>query len=120
MQITLDFNMEALLAAKRAKELGLTQFEIALALAASQSQVSRVLSGKSRRRSKLLDKVCKYVFLVKPTEHPEPQTNADLMAALSAVWDGTIEHAEALALVIRSLSSLSRAQAPGRFKVARR
>lgn len=101
-----NFNAEALLAAKRAKALGLTQFDIASALSASQSQVSRVLSGKSRRRSKLLDGVCKYVFSVSPGEIQEPRNNADLMAALTAVWDGTDEHALALALVIRSLGSL--------------
>lgn len=117
MQDGLDFNAQALLAAKRAKELGLTQAQIASALSASQSQVSRVLSGNSRRHSKLLDGVCKYVFSVSRGEAQEPRRNADLMAALSAVWDGTDEHARALALVIRSLGALhpgSRARhAPG-------
>lgn len=117
MQDISDFNVEALLAAKRAKELGLTQFQLASAMGASQSQVSRVLSGRARRRSKLLDRVCKYVFSVELGERPRPQTNLELMTALSAVWDGTAEHAQALALVIRSLSSLNRVPATGRFKV---
>ncbi len=106
MRDGLDFNAQALLAAKRAKELGLTQAHIASALSASQSQVSRVLSGNSRRYSKLLDGVCKYVFSMSPGKVQDPRSNADLMAALSAVWDGTDEHARALALVIRSLGAL--------------
>lgn len=114
MQDGLDFNAQALLAAKRAKELGLTQEHIASALSASQSQVSRVLSGNSRRRSKLLDGVCKYVFSVSLGEAQEPRSNADLMAALSAVWDGSEEHARALALVIRSLGALHPGSRGGR------
>ena len=106
MQNRLDFNAQARLAAKRAKELGLTQSRIAAALSASQSQVSRVLSGNSRRHSKLLDGVCKYVFSMSSGKVQEPRSNTDLMAALSAVWDGTDEHAQALALVIRSLGAL--------------
>jgi transcriptional regulator with XRE-family HTH domain len=102
------FNAEAQLAAKRAKEIGLTQTDISRALSASQSQVSRVLSGRSARRSKLLDRVCNYVFSITSSIQPDPQTNEELMSAVAAVWDGSSEHAQALALVIRSLGSLSR------------
>lgn len=106
MTVMADFNAEALLAAKRAKELGLSQISIAAAVSASQSQVSRVLSGRSRRRSKLLTAVCKYVFLSSRRHEARPEKSPALMAALSEVWDGTDEHAQALSLVIRSLGSL--------------
>lgn len=57
-----DFNAMARQAAARAKQLGMTQEAIANALGASQSQVSRVLSGHAKRHSKLLGAACKYVF----------------------------------------------------------
>lgn len=106
-----DFNTEARLAATRAKQRGLTQEHIAQAIGASQSQVSRVLSGRSKRRSKLLDSVCKYVFSSgrSSTRGAPP---AELTEALRTVWDGTPEHAHALALVIRSLGALG-VNAPG-------
>jgi transcriptional regulator with XRE-family HTH domain len=96
---------EALLAASRAREVGLTQAEIADALNASQSQVSRVLAGRSKRRSRLFDEVCKYVFSVRDGALPSVPP-AELTEALGSIWDGTPEHAKALALVIRSLGAL--------------
>jgi transcriptional regulator with XRE-family HTH domain len=98
---------EAALVAEHAKTVGLTQQHIAEAVGASQSQVSRILSGGGLRRSKLFERVCKYVFSV-TTDPPTaaPERSPALMAALGDVWDGTPGHAEALALVIRSLGAL--------------
>lgn len=115
-----EFNAEALLAAKRAKDLGLTQAEIASTLSVSQSQVSRVLSGKSARHSKVLNRLCNYVFSLTSTRQPDPQTSEELMSAVAEVWDGTSEHAQALALVIRSLGSLNRPVTTHRHKTERR
>lgn len=99
---------EATAAARLAKKHGLTQREIALQLGASQSQVSRVLAGGACRRSRLFDEVCKYVNSVSPTSRPiSPNTSSELMTALAEVWDGSHQHAKALALVIRSLGVLS-------------
>lgn len=98
---------ESALVAKRARELGLTQSLIATQVNASQSQVSRILSGTSRRRSKLFDSVCKYVLSVgQRPAHEAIAESKELNEALAAVWDGTLEHAQALALVIRSLGAL--------------
>lgn len=74
------------------------------------------MSGQSKRQSKLLKRVCEYVFYSTQTERPHPQSSPELMAALSTVWDGTSQHAQALALVIRSLSSLAPSTAPDRSK----
>jgi len=105
MTYTAALRAEALLAASRAREIGLTQAEIADALGASQSQVSRVLAGNAKRRSRLFDEVCRYVFSVR--ERASPSTPpAELTEALDAIWDGTPEHAKALTLVIRSLGAL--------------
>lgn len=98
---------EADLMSKRARALGLTQSIIAEHLNASQSQISRILSGTSKRRSKLFDAVYNYVFSA--GIHPSPDSishSKELNDALAAVWDGTPEHARALALVIRSLGVL--------------
>jgi len=95
---------EAQLIAAKAKGLSLSQTDIARATGASQSQVSRVLAGAGKRRSKLFDKVCKYVnSAAMPAGSTSKAGAAELERALSEVWDGTEAHAEALALVIRSL-----------------
>ena len=100
-----DLAVEASLARQRAADMGLTQAAIAAAVGASQSQVSRVLSGVGTRRSRLFDEVCKYVFLA-GRARPAVSESAELTAALEAVWDGSDSHAKALALVIRSLGAL--------------
>lgn len=98
---------EALLAAQEARKRGLTQTDIAKAVGASQSQVSRLLAGHCQRRSKLLTRVCEYVFYTQKPTGVIPQQSPVLMEALATVWDGTPQHAQALALVIRSLGGLS-------------
>lgn len=90
-----------------AKARHITQFEIAKSIGASQSQVSRVLSGTSNKRSKLIDKICKYVNNATAVVSIESvRRNEELMAALAATWDGTPKHSQALATVIRSLRVL--------------
>jgi transcriptional regulator with XRE-family HTH domain len=91
-----------------AKSKRMTQAQIAIAIGASQSQVSRVLSGYSRKRSRLTNKICNYVKNLTPVVSIESvRLNEELMAALAATWDGTPKHSEALATVIRSLRVLS-------------
>lgn len=106
---------EALSAANAASRAGLNQNEIALAIGASQSQVSRILSGKSLRRSKTFEKICIYAFeslgKVEAKTRPSAATNHHLITALDAVWDGSDQHAKALALVIHSLGGLNRGKA---------
>lgn len=86
----------------------ITQNEISKAIGASQSQVSRVLSGESIKRSKLKDEVCKYVNRAAQTVSIESvRRNDELMAAWAATWDGTPQNSAALAAVIRSLRVLT-------------
>lgn len=90
-----------------AKARHITQVEIAKSIGASQSQVSRVLSGTSNKRSKLFDKICNYVHSATTIVSIDSvRRNEELMAALAATWDGTPKHSEALATVIRSLRVL--------------
>ncbi len=107
MKSDLSLRVEARLAAKKARDLGVSQMEIAAAIGASQSQVSRILCGTSRRRSRLFDDVCKYVFFVE-SKRRKYSLSGELTEALADVWDGTHGHAKALALVIRSLGGLGR------------
>jgi transcriptional regulator with XRE-family HTH domain len=105
-----DIALEAHIATQKANEIGLTQWDIASAVGASQSQVSRVLSGQSKRRSRLFDEVCKYVFIYSTRSTNASLSCPELDDAVKAVWDGTPQHAKALALVIRSLAGLHRGE----------
>lgn len=115
---------EALAAAQAAHSAGLSQQEIALALGASQPQVSRILAGKSTRRTRLFEAVCMYAYeaqaKVQKGTKPPARSCSTLLDALDAVWDGTDRHAKALAQVIRSLGSLNSAPAhPPRLQTRR-
>lgn len=96
-------------AAEHAKRVGMGQVEIAKATGASQSQVSRVFSGRTSARSKLAKDICTYVLRnASKDDRAAVRSNEDLLDALAEVWDGTPAHARSLAVVIRSLALLSR------------
>lgn len=99
----------ALRAGEICREHGITQVQIADAIGASQSQVSRVLSGQGIRHSRLMEEVCLYVeqFSVGVTADAV-RGNAELIEAIQATWDGSATHARALSTVIRSLAVLRR------------
>lgn len=105
-----ELQAEALTAADAARSAGLSQKDIAAALGASQPQVSRILAGKSTRRTQLFEAVCMYAFEAQARAQkglkPPARTCNTLLEALDAIWDGTDRHAKALAVVIRSLGSL--------------
>jgi transcriptional regulator with XRE-family HTH domain len=111
-----DLLSEAMAAAQAARSAGLSQQDIASALGASQSQVSRILSGKSTRRSRLFDEICIYAYDAQRQHQSQKKPLADscptLLDAIDAIWDGTERHAKALAVVIRSLGSLSQHEPP--------
>jgi transcriptional regulator with XRE-family HTH domain len=97
-----------ILAAERARELGITQEEIALAVNASQSQVSRILSGRSKRKTALAEKICIYVNSRHGnTNRQMVEKNETLMEALAQTWDGSTRQAEILAIMIRAAGSLA-------------
>ncbi len=103
-----EIRLEAIGLAQRARSAGLTQEDIAKAVSASQSQVSRVLSGRVARRSRLFNEICIYVNNVAGGVSPKTvQGNEELMQAIASVWDGTAHQAIALARVIRSLGGLT-------------
>lgn len=102
----INLKARAVAAAERARRLGITQQRIASELGVSQSQVSRVFSAAARRRSRVYERVCKYVEGA-GCGTPAPARSQALMEALHAVWDGTETHAQLIARVIQSLAGLS-------------
>lgn len=97
--------------ARRAADLfrqnGVTQAQVAAAVGASQSQVSRILSGRGLRQSRLLEEVCLYAERITEGVTAEAVCgNAVLVDAVRSTWDGSAAHAYALATVIKSLSVL--------------
>lgn len=96
-----------MLAAGIYKRHGISQAKIASFVGASQGQVSRLLSGKVQRVSKLFEEICLCAERLEGGVSIEMvQSNDDLLRALAETWDGTAEHAKALANVIRSLSGI--------------
>lgn len=87
---------------------GLSQSAISRETGISQSQVSRILSGSSKRRSSAVDAVCSFVRASVPGVAPgDVRKCTPLINAISAVWDGSQAHADALGSVIRSLGALA-------------
>lgn len=97
----------ALRAAQLFKARGITQFEVASAVSASQSQVSRVLAGHVIRNTNLFEEVCRYADSLEFGVSIElVRKNNELLSALAETWDGSVAHSRALAAVIRSLAVL--------------
>ena len=93
--------------AEKAKKARIRQDDISKALGVSQSQVSRVLSGEVKGRSKLLQKICIYVN--NKVCSVKPKAVADeirFINAITEVWDGSDQQADAICKIIRSLGSL--------------
>lgn len=106
--MNVELKYEAGRLADRAKALGVTQEAIANAVGASQSQVSRVLSGAGVRRSRLFDEICIYVENLATGVTPDQVCrNEELLLAIASVWDGTAHQARVLAGIIRSLGGLT-------------
>lgn len=67
------------------------------------SQVSRILSGQSRRLSKNVEKICKFARRISlPPQSAESEEI--LMAAVKGLWDGTDSHARAIASLLKAIN----------------
>ncbi len=72
-----------------------------------QSTVSRILKGAIRRHTRALFELCKFARIPAYDEvEADPAENELLVQALRQTWDGSPEHAKALARVIKSLRGL--------------
>lgn len=85
----------------------MSQESLAEATGIHQSQISRILSGQVRRSSKNFILLCKFAENLHSERKSSKKIHPALLSALEQTWDGSTEHAEAIAKVIRSLSSLS-------------
>lgn len=94
----------ATLARARMKELGISQQEVADALGMEQSKVSRLLSAKFKKPSPSFELLCRHLKVDAPLD--SGPLDQELHQAIQEVWDGTKEHAAALAAVIRALRPL--------------
>lgn len=105
--ISLNLQPRVVKAAETCRLRGITQAQIADAVGASQAQVSRILSGRGQRTSRLLEEVCLYVERFDQGVTADAvRANDELVEALKVAWDGSAAHARALSTVIRSLSVL--------------
>lgn len=96
----------------KVKQMGITQIHLAEALSVSQSQISRVLSGQGKRRTKLFDELCIYVNnQIKGVSSDVVRENEDLMEAIASVWDGSVAQARTIATVIKSLGPFCKSAA---------
>lgn len=110
--LQLELATRAQRAAATFKARGITQSQLADRLGASQSQISRILSGRSVTRSKLAEEVCLYAETIGTGVSLKAVTqNQELLEAVRQAWDGSAAHAKALATVIRSLAVLARSPA---------
>lgn len=116
---TPDLRARAQLASHQLKQAGITQAKLAEKLGVSQSQISRALSGNAIRPSRVFRAACEYAEMQgKSAAQGGRLPNDELVAAIQEVWDGTSEHAAALAAVIRTLALLQKA-APSGERLAR-
>lgn len=121
MKANPDLRAEALAIARQARAAGITQTDLAMATGASQPQVSRILRGQLSRRSRLFEEISVYVRSASPGVSPGAvRRNEELINALAIAWDGTSQHAMALAAVIRSLGALQKASPPASIQKSRK
>lgn len=85
----------------------LSQEAVANATGIHQSQISRILSGQVKRLSKNVISLCKYADDLHNKHKSPKRIPSVLHHALLNTWDGSAEHAEAIAKVILSLNGMS-------------
>lgn len=92
----------------RLKEMGKIQVEIAYDTGLSQSQISRILTGKFKLCSKNVFNLCKYAEIKIVDSDLETKWGDKLTNSLNFAWDGTEEHAKAINKILRAIGSIRR------------
>ena len=105
---TADLQARLLRVAEMCRRNAISQMQIADAVGASQSQVSRILGGRGQRLTRLTEEVCLYVERLTAcgVTAEAVRKNDQLIESLREIWDGSSAHAHALSAVIRSLAAL--------------
>lgn len=86
----------------------INQKEISKATGVHQSQISRILAGRSKRPSKNVVLLCKYAESMVPTASSPSITAGDLSRAVLDVWDGTQEQAESINALLKAVRRIAR------------
>lgn len=89
------------------RRMGITQEFLANRFNVSQSQISRVLGGRLKRRTHLFEQLRSYAYQMHKRETSiDLSADSEIADAVAALWDGTPNDARTVATVIRSLSLL--------------
>ena len=108
-----ELHLTSMQLARVAKSLGITQEDISAATGISQSQVSRLLSGHGKRKSKGFLEICNYVNNKQVGISTDMvRQNDELINALALVWDGTARQSTAIANIIQSLGAICTSAIP--------
>jgi len=83
------------------KANGLTQEQLALAAGVSQSTVCRALAGGQLRQGSAKSRLFKYASI-----DDDLDGSRKVQQAFRSIWDGSDEHAAAVARIIESLEGL--------------
>lgn len=95
--------------AQRVVARRLTQEEIAKATGVDQSQVSRILTGQAQRRSRNVEKLCRYASgLVSPSS-AVVSGREQIEQAVDKLWDGSARHARAIAAALYAMAHVQQA-----------
>jgi transcriptional regulator with XRE-family HTH domain len=102
-----ELHLTSMQLARVAKSLGITQEDISDATGISQSQVSRLLSGHGKHKSKSFLEICNYVNNKQVGISTDlVRQNDEFINALALVWDGTARQSAAIATIIQSLGGI--------------
>lgn len=99
--------------ARRVASDKLTQNEIAHATGVDQGQISRILAGHAKRHSRNVERLCVYARSLRFSASDVQPARRQIQEAIDQVWDGSPEHARAIAEAVTSLGRVQRAFARG-------
>lgn len=103
-----DITSRSILIRQLVKFIHTTQQQKSYATGVSQSQERQLLLGKVQRNSKSFESVCIYAHNVsRSVSSYDVRQCGILIKALAMVWNGSRPHVKALAVVIRSVGTLS-------------
>jgi transcriptional regulator with XRE-family HTH domain len=95
--------------AQRVAARRLTQEEIAQATGVDQSQVSRILTGQAKRRSRNVERLCRYARGLVSASPSAVSHRQHIEQAVDTLWDGSARHARAIADALDAIARVQQA-----------
>lgn len=90
----------------RVKTREVSQIDIHQATGVDQSQISRIISGKAKRYSNNVKKICRYANTIKNKNPSTEKYRKELVAKTLDLWDGTPEKANQILRLLNSIKVL--------------